>query len=118
VERTREHVAATAAALNQMQPRLLAALRVVPVPGTELDADVQARRFQQVSERGVVQELRDLLAQLELTNTVFRANHASNVVPLGGRLPHDQTRLVAELDCLLASHRLDDSSPGPLPLWL
>jgi radical SAM superfamily enzyme YgiQ (UPF0313 family) len=118
VERTREHVAATVDALNQMQPRLLAALRVVPVPGTELDADVRAGRFQQVSERGAVQELRDLLVQLELTNTVFRANHSSNVVPLGGRLPHDQTRLVAELDRLLAARHLDDSSPGPLPLWL
>ncbi len=118
VERTREHVAATADALNRMQPRLLAALRVVPVPGTELHAEVRAGSFRQVSERGAVQEVRDLLARLELTNTVFRANHASNVVPLEGRLPHDQARLVAELDRLLAAHRLDTDSPGSMPLWL
>ena len=49
-ERTREHAEATAAALNRMQPRLLAALRVVPVPGTELFADVEAGRFRQLSE--------------------------------------------------------------------
>ncbi|MCX7008145.1 MAG: radical SAM protein [Kiritimatiellaeota bacterium] len=118
VERSHEHAAATAAALNQMQPRLLAALRVVPVPGTELYADEQAGRFRQVSEYGVVQELREIIARLELSNTVFRANHSSNVVPLEGRLPHDQTRLVAELDRLLLSRRLDDESPGRTPLWL
>jgi radical SAM superfamily enzyme YgiQ (UPF0313 family) len=118
MEHSREHAAATAAALNQMQPRLLAALRVVPVPGTELHAEVKAGRFQQVSEHGAVQELRDLIARLELTNTVFRANHSSNVVPLEGRLPHDRTRLLDDLDRLLASRRLDAESPGAMPLWL
>ena len=117
-ERSREHAEGTAAALNRMQPRLLAALRVVPVPGTELYSDVEAGRFHQVSEQGAVQELRDLITRLTLTNTVFRANHTSNVVPLEGRLPRDQARLVAELDQLLASGRLDRESPGPMPFWL
>ena len=118
VEHTHKHIAATAEALNQMQPRLLAALRVVPVPDTELYADVKAGRFQQLSEHQVVQELREIIARLKLTNTVFRANHSSNVVPLEGRLPRDQIRLVAELDGLLTSGRLDRESPGAMPLWL
>ena len=118
VGRSREHVAATVAALNRMQPRLLAALRVVPVPGTELHDEVQSGKFQQISEQQTVQEVRDLLAHLQLTNTVFRANHSSNVVPLEGRLPHDRARLVTGLDQLLQSGRLDRASPGATPLWL
>ena len=118
VERSHAHAEATVEALNRMQPRLLSALRVVPVPGTELYADAQAGRFQQLSEYQAVQELREILARLELTQTIFRANHASNVVPLEGRLPQDQARLVAELDGLLASGRLDADSPGAMPLWL
>lgn len=117
-ERSHAHAAATAAALNRLQPRLLAALRVVPVPGTELYADAKAGRFQQLSEYQAVQELREIIARLALTNTVFRANHSSNVVPLEGRLPRDQARLVAALDRLLASGRLDTGSPGAMPMWL
>ena len=117
-ERTREHAEGTAAALNRMQPRLLAALRVVPVPGTELYTDVKAGQFQQLSEYHAVQELREIITRLNLTNTVFRANHTSNVVPLEGRLPRDQARLVPEIDQLLASGRLDRESPGPMPSWL
>jgi len=117
-ERNREHAEGPAAALNRMQPRLLAALRVVPVPGTELYADVKAGQFQQLSEYHAVQELREIITRLNLTNTVFRANHTSNVVPLEGRLPRDQARLVAALDRLLASGRLDTGSPGAMPMWL
>lgn len=117
-ERSPAHAAATAAALNRLQPRLLAALRVVPVPGTELYADAKTGRFQQLSEHQAVQELREIIAHLALTNTVFRANHSSNVVPLEGRLPRDQARLVVALDRLLASGRLDTESPGAMPMWL
>jgi radical SAM superfamily enzyme YgiQ (UPF0313 family) len=117
-ERSEAHAAATAEALNRMQPRLLSALRVVPVPGTELQAEVRAGTFRQVTERGVIEELRALVARLELTNTIFRANHSSNVVPLEARFPRDRSALLAQLDALLASGTLDAQSAGPQPLWL
>jgi len=117
-ERSRAHAAATAAALNRMQPRLLSALRIVPVPGTEFYDDVQAGRIEQLTELQVVQELRQIIAGLVLENTVFRANHASNVVPIEARLSRDQPPLLADLDDLLASGTLDSLSPGSMPLWL
>ena len=118
VDRSREHAAGTAAALNQMQPRLLSALRVIPIEGTELCDEVAGGRFRQLTEWEVVRELRDLIAGLELTSTVFRANHSSNVVPLEARLPRDKAKLLAELDALLASGTLDRQLPGPMPMWL
>lgn len=118
VEDSSRHVAATVTALNEMQPRLLSALRVVPVPGTVLHQQVQDGQFKQLSEWGVVDELRAIIAGLELDGTVFRANHSSNVVPLEGRLPHDKEAMLVMLDRLLASGRLDKHSTGPLPLWL
>ncbi len=116
--RTGEHADATAEALNQMQPRLLSTLRVVPVPGTELEAEVRSGQFQPVSERGVIEELRRMVARLELTNTVFRANHSSNIVPLEARFPRDKPAVLAQLDQMLATGVLDAHSPGPQPLWL
>lgn len=116
--RLREHALATAATLNLMQPRLLSALRVVPIPGTRLHAEVESGRFSLITERQVVEELRLIVQNLELTNTVFRANHSSNVVPLEARLPRDRQQLLAQLDFLLASGHLDAKTPGELPLWL
>lgn len=112
------HAAATADAVNRMQPRLLSALRVIPVPGTPLAKDAKAGRFQMLTEVEAVTELRALVAGLELTQTVFRANHASNIVPLEGRFPKDKPRLLAELDALLASGDLDARTPGRMPLWM
>ena len=117
-DHTAEHVTHTAAALNRMQPRLLSALRVIPVEGTELHADAVSGRFHQLTEYQVVRELRELIGRLELTGTVFRANHSSNVIPLEARFPRDRERLLAELDSLLASDRLDRLTPGPMPFWL
>jgi hypothetical protein len=71
-----------------------------------------------LTEWQAVDELRNILERLDLESTVFRANHASNVVPLEGRLPRDKVRLLAEIRSLLASRQLDRLSPGPMPLWL
>ena len=116
--RTAGHVEHTSAALNRMQPRLLSALRVIPVDGTELYDEVAGGRFCPLTEWQVVRELRDMVSGLDLNSTVFRANHSSNVIPLEARFPRDKQRLLAEMDGLLASDSLDRESPGPLPLWL
>jgi radical SAM superfamily enzyme YgiQ (UPF0313 family) len=117
-ENSLRHARATAAALNRMQPRLLSALRVVPVPGTLLFQWVEQGQFQLPTEYEIVRELRELVAHLNLDATVFRANHSSNIIPLEGRLPQDQVRLLTELDHLLSRGTLDTQSPGALPLWL
>lgn len=117
-DRTTDHAEHTAGALNCMQPRLLSALRVIPVKGTELYDDAVNGRFRQLTECQAVRELRNLVGGLEMNGTVFRANHSSNVVPLEGRFPRDKERLLAEMDTLLTSGTLDERSPGAMPLWL
>ena len=109
--RSLQHAQETAKAVNAMQPRLLSALRLVTTPNTPL----YKNGFQMISEYAAVDELRELIRDLELEQTVFRADHSSNIVPLEGRFPKDKERLLAQLDALLASGRLDRNSPGALP---
>jgi len=106
-----QHAQATAKALNTMQPRLLSALRVIPVPGTP----ISKTNFQMLTEQAAVAETRELIQGLELESTVFRADHSSNIVPLEARFPKDKQRLLAQLDALLASGQLDTTSPGAMP---
>ena len=68
-----------------------------------------------ITEFDAIAELRELISGLELEQTVFRADHSSNIVPLEGRFPKDKERLIAQLDALLASGHLDKNSPGRLP---
>jgi hypothetical protein len=39
-----------------------------------------------------------IVQDLELKKTVFRTNHASNFLALGGNLPRDKDKILAELD--------------------
>ena len=112
------HASNSAAALNEMQPRFLSTLRVIPVPGTELYDAVASGQFRQLSEYEVVEELHALVSALDLSGTVFRANHSSNVVPIEARFPKDKPRVLSDLEALLSSNTLDRNSPGPQPLWL
>ena len=109
--RSVRHAQATAAALNKMQPRLLSALRLVTTPNTSL----YHSGFKMITEYAAVEELREIVQGLELEQTVFRADHSSNIIPLEGRFPKDKDRLLAEMDALLASGQLDRNSPGRLP---
>lgn len=114
--RTHFHAEATAAALNSIQPRLLSALRVIPVPGTKLHLDLKEGRFEMISEYSAVDELRRLIQALELNNTVFRADHSSNIFPVEARFPRDKESTVSGLKQLLAGGRLNKNSPGRMPL--
>lgn len=112
------HARQTAVALNAMQPALLSCLRLVPVPGTPLARLIADGSFVPLSQEQTVQELRNIISGLDLSHTVFRADHSSNVLPLSGRLPRDAGRLLQELDELLQCEVLDKGGPGAMPAVL
>jgi hypothetical protein len=88
-----------------MNPNYLSALTVTVVPGTPLARQKKAGEFELPSPEEFAAELRLFLERVDVKATVFRSNHASNYVPLGGRLPKDKARLIAELDSAIKHHR-------------
>jgi radical SAM superfamily enzyme YgiQ (UPF0313 family) len=102
MERTEEHARATAELVTKMDPEYLAALTVTVVPGTPLATLAKRGRFEVPAVDGLLRELRTMVDLARPTNALFRTNHASNYLPLGGRLPRDRARIVAAIDAALA----------------
>lgn len=105
---TGDHVQGTIAVLNQMQPKYLSFLTAMVVPTTPLMQYVETGRFQPLTDRAILEEAREMLAGIELSDTLFRMNHVSNMIALGGRLPADKPALLQQLDLLIprASQRV------------
>jgi len=100
---SREHALESARVINAIGPRFVSTLVVTPVAGTPLHDQAMAGAFDDLTPAELTLELRTFVAGLELDGTVFRSNHASNYLPLGGTLPKDKARLVAELDAVLVA---------------
>ena len=107
VARSAEHAAASAALATAMDPHYLAALTLTIVPATPLAKLAATDRFELPTVDGLLRELRTFVAEARPTDALFRTNHASNYLPVGGRLPRDGAALAAAIDRALA---------GQLPL--
>ena len=102
MDRSVAHAHATARLVTEMDPEYLASLTLTIIPGTPLQRMVDKGRFELPNVAGLLTELRTIVDEARPTNALFRTNHASNYVPVGGRLPEDRQRLVAALDAALA----------------
>jgi radical SAM superfamily enzyme YgiQ (UPF0313 family) len=102
VERSVEHAEASGRLVTAMDPEYVSALTLTVVPGTPQDRLARTGRFSLPSVEGLLAELRTLVAVAAPTNAVFRTNHASNYLPLAGRLPADRDRIVGAIDAALA----------------
>ena len=100
-ERPEEHAEATARLVTEMDPAYFAALTVTVVPGTPLATLAARGKFAVPAVPALLRELRAMVDQARPTDALFRTNHASNYLPLGGRLPRDRARIVEVIDAAL-----------------
>ncbi|MCK4757418.1 MAG: radical SAM protein [Thermoplasmata archaeon] len=98
IELTDSHAIETARVISAMDPDYAAALTLMIVPGSDIAADIGSGRITLLNPDQTLQELRKMVEQLEVTNTIFRANHASNYAPIRGTLPRDKERILAQID--------------------
>ncbi|MBX3269758.1 MAG: radical SAM protein [Sandaracinaceae bacterium] len=100
-ERAEAHAEATARLVTEMDPEYFAALTVTVVPGTPLATLATRGQFAVPAVPELLRELRTMVDQARPTDALFRTNHASNHLPLGGRLPRDRARIVSVIDAAL-----------------
>ena len=101
-ERSEEHARASGRLATAMDPRFLSALTLTVVPGTPLSGLEEQGRFQLPEIQGLLAELRWFIEEAHPSNAIFRSNHASNYLPIGGRLPRDRESILASIDAALA----------------
>jgi radical SAM superfamily enzyme YgiQ (UPF0313 family) len=103
VERSLAHAKATGKALSAIDPKYIGVLTLMLEPGTRMTEQVARGEIVLPDSLGMVRELREIVANIDVTDALFRSNHASNYLPVGGRLPADKSAMLAALDGVLAA---------------
>jgi radical SAM superfamily enzyme YgiQ (UPF0313 family) len=101
-ERSEEHARASGRLATAMDPRFLSTLTLTIIPGTPLAEREAQGHFQLPSVLGLLTELRWFMTEARPSAAIFRSNHASNYLPIGGRLPRDREAILAAIDEALA----------------
>ncbi|MDO5686056.1 MAG: radical SAM protein [Neisseria sp.] len=110
---SRQHAENSARLMNATQPEYLSTL-VVTFPLGEQRFRDHYPDFTLPDTAGLLQELEIFVNALDLNNTVFRSDHASNYLVLKGRLSIDKASLLAQI-----RHALNHPDEAHLrPEWL
>ena len=97
-ERSLDHARATGELLSAMDPNYVGALTVMLIPGTPLHEDFMNGKLELPDERGLLLELREMIAHTQLSWGLFFSNHASNYLPVKARLPKGKQQALDQID--------------------
>ena len=99
-ERSMEHARESARVINAMVPTYTALLTYTPVPGTPFHDAIMAGDIQLPSPEESLSEIREFLRGVACA-TYFTCTHASNYLPLRGKLPEARPGLLSLLDAAI-----------------
>jgi len=96
-----QHAINTAKLMNETQPEFVSTLVVSFPVGEErfragFDGD-----YEQLEQNDLFHEIRTFISNLELNDTVFRSDHASNYLVLKGNLGADKQAMLSQIDLAL-----------------
>ena len=94
----RAHAIDTAKAVSRMKPDYIAFLTLRFYSGTPLHDWIERGEFQMMNPAELMTETRLFLEHIDSEGSVFRSNHASNYLPLGGTLNRDRESLIHTID--------------------
>jgi len=102
VEGSEKHTLETARILNKIDPEYAGALTLTLVPGTPLHDEWKSGAFHPIDPFQSLEELKLMVENLDVSNCFFSSMHASNYLPIRGRLPKDKEKLIRELEQALS----------------
>lgn len=95
-----EHCRDTGVIISRMAPQFFSFLSTTPVPKTPYARSIDRGEIEPLTTKALLQEMKDILEAIEPDKgqIIFRANHVSNMFPLGGTLPKDKGIILNQLD--------------------
>ncbi len=108
-----QHALNSARLINATQPEYLSTL-VVSFPQGMDRFKAQFPDFEPLDQRGLFEEIERFLSELELRETIFRSDHASNYLVLKGVLGADKPRLLAQVRTAIET----PEKAGLRPEWM
>ena len=102
VENSAMHAIETGRVLTAMAPNQIAALTLMILENTPLYNDAVNGMFQLPDQEMLLSELQTIVQNIDLQRVQFQANHASNYLPIVGRLSRDRQKILDKIDDALA----------------
>lgn len=99
VEHSEDHVRQTASILGQTSPHFLSFLTTFAIEKTPYYTMVNRGLITPLSTKQLLTEFYSIIEQSQFNhnNVIFRANHVSNAIPIGGILPKDTQKILHTL---------------------
>ncbi|WBW94677.1 radical SAM protein [Oceanirhabdus sp. W0125-5] len=101
VDRWKEHALESAKIISAINPDYVGLLTLMVEEGTELQKKISRGEMRLLNPQEVMAETYEFLKHLEVSECIFRSNHASNYVPLGGTLNKDKEKILQVLELYL-----------------
>ncbi|MBU4393928.1 MAG: radical SAM protein, partial [Proteobacteria bacterium] len=98
MEKSLQHARQTGRVLSKMVPRQIAALTLMPLAGTILGDQMENGTFLLPDALSMLKELKEMVTFINCDKVQFMANHASNYLPISGRLGRDKDAILATID--------------------
>lgn len=102
IKYSQQHAENSARLMNEAQPDFLSTLVVSYPMGDKRVRDGFNGEYELPDQRTLFLEMKHLIQTLELDNTIFRSDHASNYVALKGTLGADKNKFLNQLDDAIA----------------
>ena len=97
VEMSKEHAVESAKVVSAINPHYVGLLTLMVENDTEIQRKIITGEMELLTPEQVLTETHEFVSRLEVSNCIFRSNHASNYVPLGGNLNRDKEKILQEL---------------------
>lgn len=97
-EHLENHAINSAKIISEIKPDYVGFLTLILESGAPMYKDLMEGNFEYLTPSEVFKELRLFIKNVDSEGTVFRANHASNYISLGGTFNTDKEKLLEQID--------------------
>ncbi|MBU0756184.1 MAG: radical SAM protein [Planctomycetes bacterium] len=108
----RENAQATGRLLTEINPQSIILLTMVLVPETPIFEAARRGTYTLPTPVESVLELKELITYLDVSDTLFKSNHASNFLKVSGKLPRDKEKMLHHLERALNNPSEEFFDPG------